>query len=220
MNKSLIFDLDGTLVDSSKGILLAMESAISSFSLPSIQLTPSLIGPPIRSVFSSLYPDLDNNELLDLVSAFRSFYDNQYFDLARPYARTLEVMTLLRKHHIDLYVVTNKGEKSTYALLSSLGWLNLFERVVCLDMLNDPLAVKSDALSLLLSQHYLNPSFTPYLGDRYEDYIASRHNNMPFILATWGYGSISDFCQNDIFIPLPRISSLTKICFEDFDFCK
>ena len=75
--ENIIFDLDGTLVDSLPGIEYASQRAVDTVcpERGSLKLR-RFIGPPISDIFLRIFPDVAGNELEDLIQEFRKAYDN------------------------------------------------------------------------------------------------------------------------------------------------
>ena len=78
--KNIIFDLDGTLIDSSKSILLCLEESLKSMRIePSVKLTSSLIGPPLKELIAKI-TSLENSKIRDrIVIKFKELYDNKFY---------------------------------------------------------------------------------------------------------------------------------------------
>jgi phosphoglycolate phosphatase len=189
MASSLVFDMDGTLVDSSSGILSALNLSLSEFGYYSIEVNSTHVGPPLASVFQKLLPCVDDFRINQLCLSFQHHYDNSGYLNFRPYpgiAQVLEALTLLG---CRLFIVTNKRAVPTQKIIDLLEWNHYFEFVYSLDICDSPVATKVDSLSSLLLRFNLDPLLTPYLGDRFDDYLAAISVSMPFLWAEWGYAS-------------------------------
>ena len=83
----ILFDLDGTLIDSSTGIYSAFVAACYQVDIEPLEFNAFCghIGPPFNSIADKLYPDISANHRRDLVSRFRLEYDAKYFNLVRWY---------------------------------------------------------------------------------------------------------------------------------------
>lgn len=107
--ESIIFDLDGTLVNSLSGIeasaRYAVEKCLPERKLPALR---ELIGPPIATMLAMLWPDLDQDRLKAVVTAFREHYDVQGCLLSELYPNVAETLDHLRHCGLRLFVLTNK----------------------------------------------------------------------------------------------------------------
>ena len=76
-------------------------------------------------------------------------------------------------------------------ILDFLGWQRCFAHVYALDLFTPRLPDKASMLQRLISDQGIPPATAVYIGDRAEDGLAATANQLPFIAATWGYGSLS-----------------------------
>ncbi|MDR0634540.1 MAG: HAD hydrolase-like protein, partial [Azoarcus sp.] len=89
----------------------------------------------------------------------------------------------------SLYIATNKRIHPTRLILAHLGWSACFEAVYALDLFTPRLPDKAALIGRLLADCRIDPAQAVYVGDRIEDGAAAEANGLPFIAATWGYGS-------------------------------
>lgn len=187
MSRSLVFDLDGTLIDSSPGILSALSTSLLNLGYDSIHVDSTLLGPPLPSVFRKLLPHELDSRIDQLCSSFRLHYDNSEYVHFQPYAGVAEALSALLGLGFRLFIVTNKRTLPTKKIIELLEWSCYFEFVYSLDMCGVPKPTKANSLFNLLQSFNLEASRTPYLGDRFDDYKAASSVSMPFFFAEWGY---------------------------------
>lgn len=203
---NIIFDLDGTLIDSSSGIFEAfsLAASLSDLPTPSFQYFTSLIGPPIRDIIHQIYPELDPCISDILVSNFRHFYDSHCFASFSIYPNVQSCLHLLSDSGFRMFVVTNKPTKPSRTILSSLNLSHLFVDVIGIDFLRSlsqaSFPSKTEALSCLLSQYSLTNSSCLYVGDTIKDYESCNSLCLPFIAAAYGFYDWSSF--DNISVPL------------------
>ena len=185
---SVVFDFDGTLVDSARGILAGISEALDAQGItPRVLLSPAIIGPPLLQTLQ-LVSGLDNDaSLASLATEFRRRYDLGGYRNTDPYPGVEKALRELRKANISLLIVTNKRGIPTRLVLDHLGWTPLFQAVYCLDEYPD-CADKSAVLARLLRDMGLVAEASPYVGDTAADARAASANGMPFLHAAWGYG--------------------------------
>lgn len=208
MASSIVFDFDGTLVDSSSGILSALSLSLSTYGYESIHVDSTHVGPPLPSVFRTLLPSEGDFHIDQLCNSFRHHYDNAEYLRCKPYEGVTEALDRLVCHGFRLFIVTNKRSFPTKKIIDFLEWNSYFDFIYSLDMCDSPDATKATALTNLLSIFDLEPSQTPYLGDRFADYKAASSVSMPFLFAEWGYASHSEFHGVSDFTCLPSPLSL------------
>ena len=149
MASSLVFDMDGTLIDSSSGILSALSLSLSEFGYHSIVVNSTQVGPPIASVFRKLLPCVDDIRINQLCLSFQHHYDNSEYLHSRPYAGIVQVLEELTLLGCRLFIATNKRAVPTQKIVDLLDWNHYFEFVYSLDMCDSPDATKGDSLSSL-----------------------------------------------------------------------
>jgi phosphoglycolate phosphatase len=188
--KSIIFDLDGTLIDSSTGILWALKTAFSQCKVsPLSPWSPSLIGPPLRQIISQQSESQDSLLLDSLCSSFINLYDSNGYRLSNPYNGVEPLLDELLEKGCRLFIVTNKRIVPTNKILNYLNWNSKFEGVFGIDSFVDiQFAKKENIISRITIDFKLAKKNTLYIGDRLEDYEAAVSSEIEFVNVTWGFG--------------------------------
>jgi len=203
----LIFDLDGTLFDSLPSIECSARIAVSR-ALP--EMPPpdlrNLVGPPIAAMFGKLWPDLAPEKMAALLREFRSVYDSGGCLQAVAYPGVMDLIPQFHQRGMRLYVLTNKPEKPTRALLQHHGLLPFFEEISCPDS-----AVPFDSKPLgavaLAQRRQLPPAATALVGDGQDDANAARLCGFRFFHAAYGYGQ---FAHRENFTRLQTFATLAE----------
>lgn len=187
--RSVIFDLDGTLIDSSPGILECISRALEQAGMqPAVPLENSLIGPPLRRTLKNLTGLPDGDALEGLAANFRQIYDTEGYRGSRVYPGVEKLLSNLASRGIPMAIATNKRRSPTMNILEYLGWERYFRMVGTLDTPANPHADKASLLRSMLAETEAEARTVHYMGDRWEDGEAASANGMPFIAAGWGYG--------------------------------
>jgi len=190
---TVIFDLDGTLVDSAPGILHSLHAACFEVGVPTIvPLDAQLIGPPLQQVLRTVVGEQPKKVIDQLTCAFKKHYDNTGFLKTEAFPNVEAMLMSLAVHGCTMYVATNKRQIPTTRIVRKLAWEHFFKHVYSLDSLASNIATKADLISHVVCTHKLRRRSTVYVGDRDDDGIAARTARIPFILAAWGYGCNRD----------------------------
>ncbi|MBI5633519.1 MAG: HAD-IA family hydrolase [Nitrospirae bacterium] len=186
MIKLIIFDLDGTLVDSSVDLTNALNYAIEPCGIEKLtaKQTKGLVGEGITKLIEDLLgPDRCDVHSLTL-DRFMSYYSDHLVDFTVPYSGvvdTLKDLSSFRKA-----VVSNKRESLSKAVLGDLGLLRYFDLVLGSDSVGEkkpspkPLMKVMEALSC-------RPSDTVIVGDSNFDIEAGRAAGTLTCAVTYGY---------------------------------
>lgn len=191
MPRHLLFDLDGTLIDSADAILDGFRRVLAAQGLtPLHPLERSLIGPPLRQTLARLAGIEDSQRLEAMAAAFIDWYDREGYRGTRVYPGIPEMLAALVAHGFALHIVTNKRQRPTRLILDWLGWSDWFRRVDTHDLRADqPLGSKSEVLRRLLEEERIAPADALYIGDRVDDQRAAAANRLDCLLVAWGYGA-------------------------------
>jgi len=210
---AIIFDLDGTLVDSAPGVTASLSYAFNENNIePSISLTSELIGPPLRETLRLLCPNADHSMLERLSASFRSHYDSFGYLQTISFPGVEQMLRSLSGTKYALYIATNKRQQPTLRILNALGWTELFDRVVSPDSVDPALPSKSAILSHLLSEAQLDPNECLYIGDRLDDYKSAMEIRTHFALAEWGFEGVSTDFPPDTFRLQKPDSGVLSLC--------
>jgi len=191
--KTVIFDLDGTLIDSAPSILAGLNMAIKkSKLLPSLPLDSCLVGPPLKEILSKLVGDQANVDLDILASNFKQYYDSEGFKASIPYPGVDELLNQLACN-VSLYLATNKRLEPTLKIIDYFGWSLLFDGIYAIDKFKDnPFSDKTSMINVLIHSEAIEKEHVIYVGDRIEDLEASKLNGINAILVNWGYGEFKN----------------------------
>jgi len=185
----LIFDLDGTLIDSAPSILSSLAMVLDEAGVAArVPLASGLIGPPLQETLSTLTGVDDPNILRTFVESFKQHYDGGGYKETRVYPGVAELLAMLHSSGFPLHLATNKRHAPTQLILDHLGWRKFFQSVYALDLYEPRLPDKGTLLKYMLVERSIRPADAFYIGDKSEDGMAAKQNSLAFLGVNWGYG--------------------------------
>lgn len=184
----VIFDLDGTLLDTSAGVLSAVTHTLGQLSLPrpAHMSARRFIGPPIeRSLASECL--LSGETLTAAASEFRRHYAEKDLLKASPYEGVLELLAALRHAGRGRAVATYKREAQAQCLLWHHG---LAEHMNVIHGSSDTAsATKADIIARCVEDYGISdPARAVMVGDTAEDAEGALAAGVDFIGVTYGFG--------------------------------
>lgn len=188
---NLIFDLDGTLIDSFPGIQYAIKEALK-ITLPGrpIPNLRPLIGPPIREIFKKVLEDAAPDLINELERQFRFVYDNIGWRKSIAYEGLSETLDQLTKLEVTNFIVTNKPILSTSKILFRLGINQYFREFISPDVREPIFNSKVAMIAYLLKKYSLDKKTTVYVGDSEDDCLAAKKCHVKFVAIAYGYGNV------------------------------
>jgi phosphoglycolate phosphatase len=187
---TLVFDLDGTLVDSAPDIAAAVNALFAELSLPAVELAL------IRRMIGDGAPVLLERALAhvgaahtaaDLMPRFSVHYGENAVRLTTVYPAVVETLTHLRSLGCRLGVCTNKPIGPTRAVLAALGLDSLIETVVGGDSLPQRKPAPEPLLAVIRALDG-TPDNAVLVGDSAVDLACAEAAGVPAIIIPSGYG--------------------------------
>ena len=191
--KTILFDLDGTLTDSGEGIINCAILALEHFgcSIPSREALRVFVGPPLHESFIKHGVPADKAE--EAVAIYRS----RYIPIGKyentPYPGIENLLAALKQQGHKLYVATSKPEGMSVDILNHFDLAKYFE-IICGASMDTSRTSKDKVIEYLLEQtgHSEN---TIMVGDTKFDVLGAKAHGIPTIGVSWGYGTAEDMTE-------------------------
>ena len=210
--RAIVFDLDGTLIDSYPGIRASLNYAIrfheSRLCLRGLR---KKIGPPISKMVNSLWPKLDQKNYEKILQRFRRHYDREGCLRSRMYPGARKMLVGMKKTGKKAFLLTNKPATATNRILHQLKIESFFVEVVCPDSVSPPLGHKKEGALLLRQKHRLLSGETLLVGDSQDDMVAAGAAGFQFGIALYGYGGLSRDPDRSYFLVLKSPRDFGKL---------
>ena len=196
MNKAIIFDFDGTLVDSEITIYQCFQSITNFLAPERIDYAKNiLIGPPLRDTASEILGPNHQDKLNEFVEIFIEMHDEQAIKNTQPYPGVIEILKKLRSKKILMAVATNKRYSPTIKLINHFDWQEYFTSIECSDS-QSQIRNKDEMIQEILKNNIFNKAY--FVGDTVNDGLSANLNQLPFILARYGYGRNQDWSRVNV----------------------
>jgi len=209
---SVIFDLDGTLVDSLPGITRSIQHALRVYD---VAVTPGqvreLIGPPIKDVLRKIASSASEAELILVEQDFRAAYDSNGWKETNPFPSTQETLQRLQQLGVRLFLFTNKPEKAATRIVSKLDLDRFFVDRFSKDSREPAFKSKDEMLQELMTKHSLSAETCIVVGDSHEDFQAARKLSIRFVFANYGYGQLSPEDRNISVRQIDNLSAMLSL---------
>ncbi len=187
----VLVDLDGTVMDSARGITSTLAEALTDLGLPVPPPAELLgfVGPPILDGLRDVV-GLDADVSLEVLARYRVLYrDHGAFD-AEPYPGIREALDVLRAT-LPLAIATSKPESSATRILEHF---DLADRFVLVAGASDDetRSEKADVIAYALQRldaAGIDTTAPVMVGDRSHDVLGAAANDVPALFAAWGYGA-------------------------------
>lgn len=181
----VLFDLDGTLVDSTPGIWASIRVAVAELDLPepTTDQLRSMVGPPLWEGFAAAF-GLRGGDVDRAVAAYRAHYTVGAMLAAPVYPGIAELLSGLRADGARLAVATSKPEPFALRILAHVGLLPEFASVHGAT-LDGAVRHKEQVVAAALAAHP-DGERPVLIGDRAHDVLGARLHGLPCIGAGWG----------------------------------
>lgn len=193
---AIIFDLDGTLVDSASDMTAQLNTILVERDLePLLVATASIfLGDGMRSFARRALSLRGMNDMEKAIDTFISRYKRTDHQMTKPYAGVIETLSALREAGWQISVCTNKDESIAIDILRQTDLLRFMDMVCGGDTVSFKKPDPRHLSALAARANYAKPPKI-MIGDNRNDFEAARGYGIPFAFASWGYGSLPDDCN-------------------------
>ena len=200
--RAVLFDLDGTLVDSAPDLTLAANKMLSALGYPQVNCTQvkGWVGDGVRSLvlraLTAIVGDVPDESLIEQgYVLFQRYYAESVYQDSTLYLGVHETLQTLKSSGLALACVTNKPSRFTKPMLEKSGLTGFFGAVVSGDDLS---LKKPDPAPLEFAAEQLGVPLTAcvLVGDSTNDIRAAGAAGIPVLWATYGYAGRDDIEQD------------------------
>lgn len=214
--EGLLFDLDGTIVDSSKGIFGGVLYAAEKMALlpPSQAELTSFIGPPLQRSFERVF-HLTAEASQQAVDFYREYYRQQGVKEVAPYSGLQEALAALATDY-SLYIATSKPEIFAKEIIQDIGFQAYFSGIYGAN-LSGSRVKKADVIAYGLADiQPRNKKAFVMIGDREHDILGGKEHQLTTIGVLYGFGSKNELISAGADWLIQQPSELTELDFSLF----
>ena len=207
--KVIIFDLDGTLLNTLDDLADSTNFALSEFNYPtrSKEEIRTFVGNGVAKLIERAIPDGKNNSNFDkCLEIFKQHYSINKYNKTAPYNNIINLLIELKEKNYKIAVVSNKFDLAVKDLCQKY-FPNLIDVAIGE---NEAAGINkkpsSDTVNLVLQQLNLNSNQAIYVGDSDVDILTAKNSNMPCVSVTWGFRDKEFLIKNNaqIIINTPK----------------
>ena len=198
--KTVLFDLDGTILDTLMDLKTAVNYALEQFHLPlkDLEFVRKAIGNGTTILIKRCTPStINDEERARVFNTFRNYYLAHYDDFTHPYDGIKELLNKL-KGKVILGVVSNKDNDLTNKIINN-------EFPGCFDIvqgsyLDHPKKPDPYLINKIIKENNINANECLYIGDTNVDKESAMNVNLPYLLVNYGYRTkeeLEKMCPED-----------------------
>jgi phosphoglycolate phosphatase len=191
--KAVLFDLDGTLIDSSEGIIKSAQYALTHFGIEEtdMQNLMSFIGPPLMYSFKNRY-GFSEEKAREAVGVYRERYTKIGIFECSLYPGVRECIEQLKEMGYLIGMASSKPEESCRRILEHFDLIDLFDDVVGATP-DGRIDTKEEVLSEVMRRwHEIPREEMCLIGDTIFDVEGANQKEIPCICVSYGFGDVEE----------------------------
>ncbi len=206
----IIFDLDGTLLNTSEGIFNSVRYAEKSMNLSPVsdEVLKSFVGPPPKEMYKKVY-GLNEEDALKATGFHREYGKTRGVYEAYVYEGIEDVLKTFKNNGIKLAVATLKGENIAISVLEKVGICKYFDAIVGMDIAE--IRKKSDTIKIAIEK--TGAKHPVMVGDSLYDAVGAKEVKVDFVPVTYGFGfqTESEINENPYIIIVKSVDGILRL---------
>lgn len=190
---TILFDLDGTLTDSSQGIINSIIYALEKYDINDydMSLLKKFLGPPLHESFEK-FMGFDKEKSLQAVKFYREYFSSKGLLENEVYAGVNDLLQNLKENGKTLVVATSKPQPFTDKIMEHFDLAKYFDFIAGSNM-DTTRSKKAEVIEYALSEcNIKDKSKVVMIGDRAEDMIGAQSVGIDSIGVEYGYGTFDE----------------------------
>lgn len=193
----ILFDFDGTLFDSSKGVFKSFAHVAEHYGVKAgEELFATMIGPPLYESFNRCF-HIPQEKIHEAIDVYREYYTQGGLYECTVYDGIPELIQELRRAGKKVYVATSKPEVYARKIIEHKGMTQLFDFIGGSDEEEKVRVNKIDVINYVLETNGLEDKKESVLmiGDRFYDVEGAHQAGIKCMGILWGFGSHEEFIK-------------------------
>ncbi|MDE6021288.1 MAG: HAD family hydrolase [Ruminococcus sp.] len=210
--KLVIFDMDGTILDTLEDLTESVNHALNSekYPLRSIDEIRSFVGNGIQKLIERSVPHGTTRDNIDKVhKAFTTYYKKHCTDKTKPYRGITELIDKLHNNGIKTAIVSNKADYAVQELC--IKYFDGKFDIAVGDQLYYKKKPAPDLVNFVRKELGISENDTVYIGDSDVDIMTAANSNIDCISVDWGFRSREFLLENGANIVVSNVYELSEI---------
>lgn len=212
MTKAVIFDLDGTLLNTLGDLTAAVNHGLAAHGFPTRTEAEvrSYVGDGVRQLIArACPPDTDEATQAAVLADYLPYYAAHNADLTAPYDGVIALLSALRDAGVRIAVVSNKHDAGVQSLCARF-FGDYLDLAVGADG-SRPLKPAPDGVLYALERLGIPPAHTWYVGDSVQDVITARAAGLRCAAVTWGFQDRDRLAAENPAVLVDSVADLQQI---------
>ena len=209
--KMVIFDLDGTLVDTLEDLAVSTNMILEKYGYHShsIEAYRNFVGNGVYKLIERALPceARSKERIAEMKEAFITYYDRHLTDFTKPYEEIVDTLQKLKQQGILLAVATNKPHRQAIRVVEACFPEGLFVQV---EGQKDGKPHKPDpeVIYEIMTTHNIGKDEVLYVGDSDVDMQTANNAHIPGIGVAWGFRGEEELRENGAYAVISKASEL------------
>lgn len=185
--KAVLFDLDGTTIDTSSGILKGLDYLIETMNLPPVEPENKykFIGPPLDESYSK-YLGLEGKRLAEAIDIYRFYCRDKGYKDYEYYPGMDELLDWLNENDYKTFIVTMKENNLSKKVIQATKYDSKFTDII--GNVDIGSKTKSELIEEVLEKYNLKKDEVLFIGDTYIDANGAKEAGVDYFPAMFGFG--------------------------------
>lgn len=188
MRKTVIFDMDGTLLDTLEDLYLSVNRAMRAFGFPerSREHVRASVGNGVEKLMQACVPEGKKNpRFVECLAYYRKEYGAHMNDHTAPYPGIIELLKKLKNSGYRVAIVSNKPDQPVKGLCE-----RFFQDLIPVAIGESPQVARKpakDTVVAAMEELDAGKDDCIYIGDSEVDVLTAKNSGIPCVLVTWGF---------------------------------